>query len=402
MTQTFDITIIGGGIVGSTLACLLNQQSNLNIAIIEKQLPDFDWDNRQYDPRVSAIIPGSQKLFQHLDVWQDILNERVGPFQQMFVWDGCGDGSIQFDCDAISQPNLGHLIENRVMRQALFNKINHSNITLITEKTCRTLHPHEDSVDITFDDNSAINTKLLIGADGANSWVRQHSDIELTEKPYDHHAIVCTVTHEHSHQHTAWQCFTEHGPIAFLPLDDTHTSSIVWSTKPNIAQQLMEANDQDFLQELTQEFEHKLGQVITTSKRYSFPLIRRKAKDYVKPNIALVGDAAHTIHPLAGQGLNLGLMDAASLAEIILDNIEQQLPINDWQSLCRYQRWRKSETLLMMQAMDEFKRLFTNQRGLVQIIRNAGLKLMNRSGPIKHAIIERAMGLSGDLPKALR
>jgi 2-octaprenylphenol hydroxylase len=239
-----------------------------------------------------------------------------------------------------------------------------------------------------------IRATLLVGADGANSRVREWAQFPLRERDYGHTAIVATIATEKSPAATAWQIFRREGPLAFLPLqnDTQHLSSIVWSTLPSEAEMLMQLDDTEFMRALGVAFEHRLGAITAAGPRFSFPLRARHATTYVQPNIALIGDAAHTIHPLAGQGINLGFLDAQTLANEILRATQRGLSAADESLLARYQRERKSDNVAMLVAMEGFKRLFGANQLPLRLLRNAGLNWVDRSAVLKRALIRQAMG----------
>jgi 2-octaprenylphenol hydroxylase len=255
---------------------------------------------------------------------------------------------------------------------------------------------------VTLEDGRQLQAPLLIAADGANSRVREWAGFETKEWDYGHHAIVATVTTAQSHQATAWQIFRREGPLAFLPLASVsnngdgaqHYSSIVWSTQPAEAEMLLQLSDAEFAQALGAAFEWRLGAITGVGKRFSFPLRARYARDYVQPGIALIGDAAHTIHPLAGQGINLGLLDAQALAEELLRAQRRGLSPAEPTALARYQRRRKGDNLAMLAAMEAFKRLFGTTDLHVRWLRNTGMKLFDRSAPLKRILIRQAMGIA--------
>ena len=296
---------------------------------------------------------------------------------------------------------LGHIVENSITSSALVECLQHqSNIEVIApaklqgvSSTAATPYGYT----LTLDDGRVLQSALVVAADGANSKVRRLLDIEMREWDYDHQAIVCTVATEKSHQHTARQRFLPEGPLAFLPLADASNGqqycSIVWSAIPEYAEELMQMDDQHFSAALGRAFEHTLGDITSVSRRLSFPLRQRHAVDYVKPGLALVGDAAHTIHPLAGQGVNLGLMDVKVLSEELLRARRRQLDIGSQLVLGRYQRRRKAANLGMMAGMEGFKRLFERPSLPVRWARNTGMRWLDKALPLKHQVMRRAMGL---------
>jgi len=397
----YDVIIVGGGMVGACMAATLAHTS-LSIALVESRVFDDNWSPEHYDTRVSAISRASQNIFTAVGAWEHMQAERVSPYSAMHVWDACGKGEIHFDCADIGEASLGHIIENRVILKGLLHALhNQPNVVLHCPASPRELTQHPKHVSLYLDNGDVLQGKLLIGADGANSWVRIRAGISTRDFDYQQQAVVTTVRTERYHEDTAWQRFLPNGPLAFLPLPDGY-SSIVWSTGTEHAQQLLAMNDEEFKHALQQGIDNRLGEIISLDQRAAFPLKSRHANEYVKPRMALIGDAAHTIHPLAGQGVNLGFADAASLAEVIIDALTSNKDIGQATVLRRYERWRKGSNLAMLSAMSGFKHLFGNELPVVTQIRNLGLSLTNRSTPVKNLFIRYAMGLKGDLPKLAR
>ncbi|MCW5589760.1 MAG: FAD-dependent monooxygenase [Legionellales bacterium] len=397
MKTNFDIIIVGAGIVGLSCAAMLAQQ-DLRIAVIDTQPlhPQFNPDN--YDLRVSAITLASENIFKHLNIWSTIEKYRLSPFRHMQVWDKTGD--IHFSANEIAQPHLGHIIENSVIVKSLLEELQfNGNVSLLTPLQLENLAIFSDHVELTSSEQRKLTAKLIIAADGAHSWVRQQAHIDLTTWGYGQEAIVATIENELPHQQTARQRFLNTGPLAHLPLNKPSVTSIVWSCIPQRADELMQLNDEQFNQELTHAFQQRLGSALSCSERRKFPLVMRHAKCYVKNRLALIGDASHTIHPLAGQGVNLGLLDAACLAEIIITNHQTQRDFASINNLRRYERWRKGHNWLMIAAMEGFKQLFSNDIPGLDFIRNYGLSSINKVGFVKNHIMKSAMGLRGDLPK---
>jgi len=320
----------------------------------------------------------------------------------MHVWDATGRGVIHFDCADVAEPRLGHIIENRVIQSALLDCVGgHENIELICPANITTIEDEETQIRLRFENEDAITTALLVGADGGNSRVRQQAGITTRGWAYEQKAVVTTVKTQNPHQHTAWQRFMSTGPLAFLPLRDGR-SSIVWSTTPQYADELLALDEAAFCHALGDAFEHQLGEVLQASERAAFPLRLQHSASYIAKRRVLVGDAAHMIHPLAGQGVNLGFLDVAALCEVLLDAQLQNREFYAHAVLRRYERWRKGDNLLTMSAMDGFKRLFGSSPPPLQLLRNVGLSLANINGPIKNGLIRQAMGLKGDLPKLAR
>ncbi len=409
-TKEFDIVIAGAGMVGASLACLL-ANSSLRIALldrnplmIENSSPGAGFGEAKFDPRVSALSQASQQLFRQLGVWEDMIAARVCNYTAMEVWDGEGTGSIDFSAAEINQPELGSIVENSVIISALHRRIaqlqNVYPITPFSIESCEHIEREKGRVvELKAADGQSIRAALVIAADGANSKLRELAAFECKEWDYEQHALVTTVRSQQGHDNTARQRFMETGPLAFLPLRIAQDNagqefcSIVWSMLPEQAERVMSLSEEEFNHELGVAFEHKLGEIEWSDKRFVFPLRQRHALDYVKDGIVLVGDAAHTIHPLAGQGVNLGLLDAKVLAEELQRGADAGRHIADLTVLLRYQRRRKGNNLSMMWLMEGFKRLFAQQDLGIRWLRNVGMNATDKITPLKNQIIRKAMGL---------
>ena len=389
--QQVDVIIVGAGMVGASIACAL-ANSSLSIALLDSSEPSFDWPTDGFVICFSAITHATQQFLDSLGAWAGIEAERVSPFREMHVWDATGQGVIHFDSAEIGEATLGHIIENRVIVKALHQQVAlHDNIELIAPVRANALELQDEQVSLQLEDGRSLTAKLLIGADGSRSWVRQQAGISVRGWDYDQSALVTYVKTAKPHQETAWQRFLPDGPLAFLPLSEGY-SSIVWSTSPQHAQQLCEMEEARFAMELQASFEHKLGAVERVGPRAVFPLRFFETNAYVKPRLALLGDAAHTIHPLAGQGVNLGMADAEALAQVLLQAFTEHKDVGAMKVLRRYERWRRADNRSMLMTMDAFKRLFSSELTAVRWARNLGLGLTNQLTPVKNLIMRKAMG----------
>lgn len=394
--KKYDVIIVGSGIVGLTLAASL-AKTNLKIALCDARAPQVSWDIEQFDLRVSAITPRSVNIFQELSCWDAIQAERISPFNKMHVWDAKGDGYIDFNSIMLGCSELGYIIENRVIRKTLFEHIQKfTNIDILIPMLLKDVSYANELATLTSDQGEQLQADLVVGADGANSWLREKLAIAYKTWDYGHNAVVATIKSEKSHQACAWQRFLPDGPLAFLPLNDPANTqqyaSIVWSTTPERAESLAIMEDQFFLRELTKAFDSRLGNALETTKRFQFPLRMRHCNEYVKPGFALVGDAAHTIHPLAGQGVNLGILDAEALAKAIKNAAEKNRALGHISSLRPYERARKADNWKMIAVVEGFKQLFGEAPNSVSWLRNRGLQITNKFDLIKKLIMRSAMG----------
>lgn len=402
-----DLIIVGAGMVGSTLALAL-EGSGLDILVLDAsplEAADFD-PQGGFEPRVSALSAASQRIFERLGAWPGMSARRVSPYTDMHVWDGSGTGQIHFSAATVHAEVLGHIVENRVVQDALLETMQRrGGQRLLGAARFERLERMPQGWQLTLDDGRQLNAPLLVAADGANSAVRRLAGCETREWDYLHQAIVTSVRCSEPHQRTAWQRFTDDGPLAFLPLErdgDQHWCSIVWSVTELEARRLMALDDVAFRAALGRAFEQRLGEVEEVDPRLCIPLRQRHAKRYVHPGLALIGDAAHTIHPLAGQGVNLGLLDAAVLAEVIEAAMARGERPEDIRVLSRFERRRMPHNLAMMAAMEGFERLFQADPLPLRWLRNTGLKAVQALPEAKALFVRQALGLSGDLPALAR
>jgi len=390
--KTFQVAIVGGGMVGATLACLLAEEG-VSVALIDAGDPAKTWPENDYDLRVSALTLTSVKLFKSLGIWADINKLGQQVMQKMFVWDHFASGELLIDSADAGEASMGSVVENRITIKALWNKLQAlENASLLTSTQLLDFESSDDGVTIQLSDQQ-IKVELLVGADGANSKIRELSHIDDYGWDYQQKALVATVRPEKPHQQTAWQRFLPEGPLALLPLRDGLVS-IVWSSKPETTEGLLALSEADFCRALAEASEHQLGQFELMGQRAAFPLKMQFSTEYCQQRVVLIGDAIHAIHPLAGQGANLGLKDAASLAGVILQAKLKGRELSSQQVLRRYERQRKADNLLMMGVMDAFKHLFTADETAIQLIRSTGMRLVNKSTALKKQICRYAMGLN--------
>lgn len=394
----FDIAIAGGGMAGSALACAL-AGSAYRVVVIESAEPKVFSSDSFFDPRVVALNLASENFLKQMGVWQDISAQRISPFDQMQVWDAEGTAQVSFDAAEMQQPALGYIVENSLVVSALRQRLQQAdNVVWLCPDAVVDLQDDEKNAccDITLQSGSIIRSALVVAADGALSALRQLVGIKTLEWDYGHTAVVATVKTEKPHGRIARQRFMSSGPLAFLPLqdkNDEHWSSIVWSTAPDAAQALLDLPDEVFAAELGKAFEYRLGNIHDVQGRFAFPLRQRHARDYQRGRVVLVGDAAHTIHPLAGQGVNLGFMDVRVLAEELLAAREKNLPPAHPSVLKRYQRRRLGANLSMTATMELFQRLFASRELPVRWLRNTGMHGIDAMPALKKQIMRGAMGL---------
>ncbi|MDP5056996.1 MAG: UbiH/UbiF/VisC/COQ6 family ubiquinone biosynthesis hydroxylase [Marinomonas hwangdonensis] len=398
MAKSYDVIIVGAGMVGALSAILL-AKSSLRIALVDKHHGDYTLSvPPAYDSRVSAISSQSKTLLEEAGVWQGIATDRIACYDNMVVWDGLGDGYIDFSAGATAMPELGHLLENAVLNDQLIRRARETNLLdLYLGDTLESHHLSESGVRVELSSGYALDAQVLIGADGAMSTLRTENDFETIEWDYGHHAIVATIEIAQPHGNTAWQSFGEEGILAFLPMpsvNQRHFVSIVWSVPPSEAASLMALDEALFCRRLQYAMNSRFDVLSVTQPRQAVPLRQRHAKQYVKAGLALIGDAAHTIHPLAGQGANLGFSDAKVLVEVLSKAHRRGECLGASKVLRRYQRARMLDNIAMAAGMEAFKRLFSTQQPALVQLRNMGMKQFHRSTSLKKTLIARAAGLT--------
>lgn len=395
--REYDVIVVGAGMVGAAFACLLaRSNTHLSIALLEARATAA-FDPEQFDPRVAALTEKSRRLLDFCGAWSAIAAQRVSAYGAMQVWDAEGTGEIHFDCQDVQQPNLGHIVENSLVVESLLVEVDKlDNIDFLCPVSVSQYSQSDSQISVELSSGERLVASLLVAADGGNSSIREQFKFATREWDYGHSAIVTTVQAESVHQQTAWQRFMPTGPLALLPLDkqgDQRYCSLVWSQESTEAERLMALDDVAFCAELSRASEHCVGEILSVDKRYMIPLRQRHAKDYVVERVALLGDAAHTIHPLAGQGVNLGFADVKALVDTLCAEAKRGNDLGSLLCLGKYQRLRKPENLATMAAMEGFKRLFAADNVAVRLLRNMGLGKVNQIKPLKNEIIKQVMGL---------
>lgn len=395
MREVCKAAVIGAGPIGAALALALSridEQSSILIIDAEANAPVYLPDKP--DVRIFALNEGSRALLDQLGVWPEIFAERCQPYQQMHVWDAQGSGSIEFDASDIEADQLGHIVEASLVQSKLLAAIERQpNIQILRPDKVTALVFEQDQALLQLKSGAEIQTELVCAADGAKSSLRSLAKIDASEDIVGQQAIVANIFHEKPNQNCAWQIFHSTGPLAFLPLDDfdgRHLSSIVWSLDSDEADRIKGLSDPDFELALGRALEERFGELSLASERFSFPLVQRHAKTYVRQSFALIGDAAHSIHPLAGLGANIGFQDVQALTKEVSRASMRGLSWGNPQILRRYQRERRLDNALVLKSMTGFKQLFGETYPVVSALRNLGLKSIDSMPKIKRRFIKQA------------
>jgi len=412
-----DVLISGGGMVGMTLACAL-ADAGVAVALVDAEAPELLLD-AGHDGRASAIAYGSHRILSGIGAWADMAPD-AEPILEIRVSDGDGRGRtsplfLHYDHQELAgrveaaiagAPPFGWIVENRAIRRALLARVASlpGLVHMAPAKVLEQTRGH-GGVTATLDTGATVRAQLAVAAEGKNSPMRRAAGIPVTEWAYPQTGIVCTIGHELPHEGVAHEHFTPSGPFAVLPMtttEDGHRSSIVWTERNEIAPAMMALSDEAAAEEIMRRFGHSLGRIRILSRRWTYPLKLMHAARYVDERLALVGDAAHVIHPIAGQGLNLGLRDVAALAEAIVDARRLGLDVGQADVLARYERWRRFDTMMLLAVTDSLNRLFSNDVALIRLARDLGLAAVDRLPPLKRLFMRHAMGLVGDLPRLVR
>jgi 2-octaprenyl-3-methyl-6-methoxy-1,4-benzoquinol hydroxylase len=389
--ESFDVAVIGAGLVG-TAAALSLAREGLRVAIVEAREPPA-WRAAEPDLRVYAVAPDSQALLETLGVWSTVSSARAHPYRRMRVWDAGADGELKFDSDALGRENLGHIVEHGLLVDRCWSALsaNRKIQRFCPDRLCE-LTQDDSGVSFSLESGRQLRARLVLGADGAASRVRELLGVSSSEHDYAQCGLVAYVATERVHEDTCWQRFLPDGPLAFLPCEDGR-SSIVWTLPVAEAQRLLAVSEAEFCAELTRAFDARLGEVVSVSARRSFPLRRKLADQMLVGSVALIGDAAHAVHPLAGQGVNLGLRDVGSLARLVAEANASGRDFTAKQGLQRWARTRLSENAIAAYSFEAINSMFSNADVLPTLIRGPLLGLAGKFPPLTQFFWRRAAGL---------
>ena len=388
----FEVVVIGAGVAGSSLALSLAKEG-VAVCLIDKGTPEIKEDIS--GGRTAALNLASQNILEKLGVKRGIQNY-LTPFKNIYVWDSEGTSSLEFSSDEIGQPKLGDVVTNNAILSSIFLLLpNHKNLRFLSGDKLKTLDPQEESIKVRTEGGENISCKLVVGADGGLSSVRELSSINIRTWSYDQKALIANLKAEKSHNNTAYQVFTKNGPIALLPMqkDNEESLSLVWSADIDYAERLLDLDIPSFLNELERKTESVLGKLSMDGEMSSYPLHQLHAKDYYAQRVVLIGDAAHSMHPLAGQGLNLGLGDVEELASRILRSRRHGEDVGNDKMLSDYSKARKSINLRMMGFMEVFKKGFGSTNPWVRLGRNMAFGATQKAPELRKRFIKEAAGI---------
>jgi len=385
-----DVAVVGAGMVGAALALRL-ADSGFDVALIEAREPPPWRAEDDIDLRVVAMAPSSVEFLDRVGAWRIIAASRANAYTRMHVWDATAPGTLTFDAKEQGESALGYIIENRLIQSVLWNSLKQANVAMRVPANVVSTDVDIDRRILALDDGTSLSARLVVAVDGAESALRKMAGIEVRERGYGQRAIVAHVTTARPHESTAWQRFLPNATLAFLPLGDRR-SSIVWSAPAEDVERLLALDDSAFCRELGAAFDFRLGTVTATTRRVAIPLRLLLAQRYVAPRLALAGDAAHVVHPLAGQGVNLGLRDAAELANALVDAREAKRDFADDAVLRRFERRRRSDDSLSAYAFDTIQRAFGSSIAPIAIARGTALSIVDRIPPLKKLLARHAAG----------
>lgn len=394
-----DVTIIGGSLAGLTAAIGL-AELGLDVTVVD-MIPIKDQVEPSFDGRSSAIAFASCEMLKALGIWK-FLENQTQPILDIRVSDGPSLMHLHFDHESLGEGPLGNMIENRHTRVALSKRVEEfDNIKVLAPESVSAVERSKSSAKVTLSSGTVITSKLLLGIDGRQSFVRRNASIPVSHFSYGQTGIVCSIEHEHSHCGIAHERFLPSGPFAILPLIGNR-SSLVWTEKEHLKDTIMGLSDRAFNAEVKRRVGDFLGEVNVIGGRWAYPLTLQFSDTYIDTRMALIGDAAHAIHPIAGQGLNMGLRDVAALLETIADSMHVGLDIGSDQTLEKYQEWRRFDNASLIGVTDILNRLFSNDISPIKFARDAGLAIVDQIPPLKNFFMSHARGTVGELPKLLR
>jgi 2-octaprenyl-6-methoxyphenol hydroxylase len=392
-----DVLVVGGGLVGQSLAIALGQ-AGIGVAVVDRAAPSTALDPI-YDGRASAIAFASQQMLTAIGVWDKV--GQAQPILEIRVSDRDSPLHLHYDHRGLGGKPFGSMVENRHLRVALNKTVKQTNVRMLAPTSLESLKPDEFGTEARLSDGDTLSVRLVVAADGARSQVRKMAGIGVGGWGYGQSGIVTTVAHHRPHNGVAHERFLSAGPFAILPLAGNR-SSLVWTEPTDMAAEIMALDEKRFAEELRSRFGDFLGPVEATGPRWSYPLSLQLADRYVAPRLALAGDAAHVMHPIAGQGLNLGLRDAAALAEVIVDATRLGLDPGATDVLARYERWRRLDGLTLLAVTDGLNRLFGTEFAPIALARDIGMAVVDRIAPLKQVFVNHARGTVGKLPRLLR
>lgn len=400
MKNQYDVIIIGGGPAGATQAVALAQKG-FSVAVVD-QLAIETVLAAAFDGRTTAISFGSSNLYRGIGLWP-AMEKCVEPILDIRVSDDQSPWFLHYDHRDVGDNPMGYIIENIALRRILIEACqSYAQVTWLAPAKVKAMVRDHAGVHIELDNGQKIKAILCIAADGRTSQMRDMVGIPVTTRPYHQNAVVCMIEHELGHEGVAHEHFLPTGPFAVLPMQGGHHSSIVWSIQADMSERLLALSEEDFSQAMQQQFGDSLGQIRLASKRWCYPLSLQFSSTYIDQRFAMIGDAAHVIHPIAGQGLNMGIRDIAALTEVLEETRALGLDIGGWTCLERFQRWRRFDNMTLIGVTDTLTRGFSNDIRPLRMMRDLGLGLINKTPPVKKLLMRHAMGMTGHLPKLIR